>query len=53
MKRRSSGALTAPLAFAGPRIQTVLPRLPEPLRAWTNSPEVWDALMRELDADYA
>ncbi len=52
MKRRSLGALNAPtFALGGTRIQTVLPHLLEPVRAWANKPETSDALMGELDAD--
>jgi len=54
VKRRSPGAATA-AAFApeGTRLQTDLPQLPEPTRRSANNPEIWDALMRELDADFA
>ncbi len=52
MKRRSPGALTAPFGLGGTRIQTALPQLPELVRARANNPQAWDALMREIDADF-
>lgn len=51
MKRRSSGFIIPPFALSGTRIQTVLPQLPALVRG-ANNPEAWDALMRELDADF-
>lgn len=53
MKRRSSGSIMPPFALSGIRIQTVLPQLPALVQARANNPEAWDALMRELDADFA
>ncbi|WP_211881593.1 hypothetical protein [Pseudarthrobacter albicanus] len=50
MKRRSSAATTVPFALGGTRIQTVLPQLPELVRARANNPEAWDSLLRD-DAD--
>ena len=51
MKRRSPGATTAPFAPRGTRMQTVLPQLPELVRALAATPDTWDTLMRELDPD--
>lgn len=53
MKRRSPGATTAPFALGGTRLQTALPQLPEPARLCANNPEAWDALMQDLDANFA
>ncbi|MDR7159870.1 hypothetical protein [Arthrobacter sp. BE255] len=53
MKRRSSGSVLPPFAPSGTRSQTLLPQLPAPARSRADNPEAWDALMRELDADFA
>ena len=53
MKRRNPGATTAPYSLGGTRTQTSFLQLPAPARVRTNTPEAWDALMRELDADFA
>ncbi|MFH5879345.1 hypothetical protein [Arthrobacter sp. NA-172] len=53
MKRSSPGATTAPFARGGTVFQTAFPHLPELARRRANNPEAWDALVRELRADFA
>jgi hypothetical protein len=51
MKRRSPAPSTTPLFLGDVRFRTAFPRWPIQLRA--NTPEAWDALMRDLDAGFA
>ncbi len=53
MKRRSPEPFTAPLPLGGIRLQAALPQWPALAQVRANTPEAWDALMRDLDAGLA
>jgi len=52
VKRRNPGPFTTPLPLGGIRPQAALRQWPAPALVRANTPEAWDALMRDLDAGF-